>query len=260
MLGELFRNGQREHADRQDEELLRSKLDPARMPRHIAVIMDGNGRWAQRRALPRPAGHRAGIESLREITRNCRDLGIKMLTVYAFSTENWSRPKEEVSFLLRLLEEVLDREVNQLHANGVRVRIIGRRGALPTSLERRIEAAEELTRDNDKLSLNVGLNYGGRAEIVDAAKGLVRRARLGELSEDDVDEAAFSGLIYTPESPDLDLLIRTGGECRISNFLLWQMAYAEIWLTPVFWPDFRRIHLLEALHDYQQRDRRFGGL
>lgn len=260
MLGELFRNGPAARAVQANEEELLRALDPERLPQHIAVIMDGNGRWARGRAMPRPAGHRAGIESLRELTRNCADLGIRFLTVFAFSTENWSRPKDEVGFIFGLLDEVLDREIKSLHENGVKVQIIGRRGDLPTRLIRKIDEAEKLTAANQRLTLNVGFNYGGRAEIVDAAKHLVRQARLGHIHEDDVDEALITRSLYIPEIPDPDLLIRTGGECRISNFLLWQLAYAEIWLTPVYWPDFRRIHLLEALHDYQKRERRFGRL
>lgn len=261
MLGELFRSGQvAQNAVELDETEIQQALDPARLPRHIAVIMDGNGRWAKKRSLPRLAGHRAGIESLRELTRNCFELRVKFLTVYAFSTENWSRPKEEVGFLLKLLDESLDKEIRELHANGVRVRIIGRRNTLPPVLIKKIEQAEKLTESNVRLTLNVGFNYGGRAEIVDATKRLVEQARRGELHEDDVDEAALSAAMYTHSLPDPDLLIRTGGEYRISNFLLWQMAYSEIWVTPVCWPDFRRIHLLEALHDYQKRDRRFGRL
>lgn len=258
MLGELYRNAEPSHPTPEAE--LERALDPARLPRHVAVIMDGNGRWAKRRGLPRFAGHQAGIESLRELTRNCAELGIKVLTVYAFSTENWARPADEVRFLLKLLDEVLEREVERLHANGVRVQVIGRRDALSADLVAKIEQAEALTRENQTLTLNVGFNYGGRAEIVDAARRLVELARRGEIAPEDVDESLLAGLMYTRDLPDPDLLIRTGGDARISNFLLWQVAYAEIWLTPVCWPDFRRIHLLEALVDYQRRERRFGRL
>ncbi|HLS89916.1 MAG TPA: isoprenyl transferase [Limnochordia bacterium] len=258
MLKELFRNGSSREVDAPSEAQLAAMIEPAKLPRHIAVIMDGNGRWAQRRGLPRFAGHRQGIESLREITRACGELGIEILTVYAFSTENWERPKEEVNFLLNLLDEVLDRELPELHANGVRVRIIGRRSSLPPSLVEKIEAAERLTVANDKLILNVGFNYGGRAEIVDVVKRAVAKARRGDLVEDDIDEEWLSREMYTGGMADPDLLIRTGGESRISNFLLWQLAYAEIWFTPVYWPEFRRVHLLQALVDYQQRERRFG--
>lgn len=262
MLGGLFQSGQparptRNSLEPEAVDTLQT-LDSSRLPKHVAVIMDGNGRWAKGRAMPRLAGHRAGVESLRELTRTCFELKIKFLTVFAFSTENWSRPKDEVNFLLRLLYEVLDKEVNELHANGVRIRVIGRRTALPSTLIQKIEQAEQLTEGNKRLTLNVGFNYGGRAEIVDATKRLVELARLGKIHEDDIDEEFLSQCMYTTESPDPDLLIRTGGEWRISNFLLWQLAYAEIWVTPVYWPDFRRTHLLEALHEYQKRDRRFG--
>lgn len=258
MLKELFRNGQSRDFKIPSESKLLEMIHPARLPRHVAVIMDGNGRWARRRGLPRLAGHRQGVESLREVTRACGELGIEILTVFAFSTENWERPKEEVNYLLGLLDEVLERELPELHANGVRVRIIGRRSTLPPSLVQKIEAAEAKTAENRNLVLNVGFNYGGRAEIVDAVKWAVAQARLGKLDEAEIDEAWLSQAMYTRGMADPDLLIRTGGEARVSNFLLWQLAYAEIWFTPVFWPDFRRIHLLQAIVDYQQRERRFG--
>lgn len=258
MLTELSKNGQgSESADLSEEELA-AKLHPDRMPRHLAVIMDGNGRWATRRGLPRPAGHRAGIESFRQLTLACAELNIEVLTVYAFSTENWDRPAEEVSFLFDLLEETLDRYLDELHENGVKVRAIGRRAGLPPKLAKRIASAEEITSKNDRLTLNVGLNYGGRAEIVDAAKRAIELALEGKLRTEDVTEPLFGSLMYTGDLPDPDLLIRTGGEHRVSNFLLWQLAYAELWVTPVYWPDFRRIHLLQALVDFQKRDRRFG--
>lgn len=241
-----------------DVEELEKLLDPARLPRHVAMIMDGNGRWAKMRGMPRFAGHKAGVDTLRLQTRVCRELGIEVLTVYAFSTENWARPKEEISFLLRLFHDTLDREIQELHANRVRVRVIGRRDRFGKALLAKIEACEELTRNNDRLLLNVGFNYGGRAEIVDAAKAMVARARRGELSEDEVCEELFSDFMYTAGVPDPDLVIRTGGESRISNFLLWQSAYAEIWFTPVYWPDFDRRHFLAALVEYQRRERRFG--
>ena len=241
-----------------NEAELAAKLLPDRMPRHLAVIMDGNGRWAMRRGLPRPAGHRAGIESFRELTRACAELNIEVLTVFAFSTENWDRPAEEVSFLFELLEETIDRYLDELNENGVRMRAIGRRAGLPPRLAERIANAEEITSKNTRLTLNVGLNYGGRAEIVDAAKRAIELALEGRLRVEDVTEQFFAGLMYTGDLPDPDLLIRTGGEHRVSNFLLWQLAYAELWVTPVYWPDFRRVHLLQALVDFQQRDRRFG--
>jgi len=258
MLKELFQNGYSRDSAAPTEEELRRMIQPGRLPRHIAIIMDGNGRWAMRRGLPRLAGHRQGVEALRETTRACGELGIEILTVYAFSTENWERPKEEVDYLFGLLDEMLDKELPELHANGVRVRVIGRRTSLSPALVKKIEHAEALTAANDKLMLNVGFNYGGRAEIVDAAKRAVALAREGRLHEDEVDEAWFSQAMYTGGIPDPDLLIRTGGESRVSNFLLWQLAYAEIWFTRVCWPDFSRRHLLEAIVDFQRRERKFG--
>jgi len=234
-------------------------IDPTRMPRHIAIIMDGNGRWATQRGMPRLVGHRYGIESLREVVKACIDLGVQILTVYAFSTENWGRPQEEVKFILGLLEQVIDNEVGDLHQRGVQIRLIGRRTGLTPELERKIVASENLTRGNDRLILNVCFNYGGRAEIVDAVNRALQMARRGELGPDEeMTESLFSELVYTRGLPDPDLLIRTGGESRISNFLLWQVAYAEIWLTQVRWPDFRREHLLHAIADFQRRERRFG--
>lgn len=258
MLKELFRNGQLREVEIASEAELLEMIQPARLPTHVAIIMDGNGRWARRRGLPRVAGHRQGVESLREITRACGELGVKILTIFAFSTENWNRPQEEVNYLLRLLDEVLEKELPELHANGVRVKVLGRRSSLPGTLVEKIEAAEAQTALNDKLLLNVGFNYGGRAEIVDAVKLAVAKARRGELTEDDIDEAWLSRAMYTGGIADPDLLIRTGGDARVSNFLLWQLAYTEIWFTPVYWPDFRRVHLLQAIVDYQRRERRFG--
>ncbi|MBI4054601.1 MAG: isoprenyl transferase [Elusimicrobia bacterium] len=229
-------------------------LDPQRLPRHIAVIMDGNGRWAQERHLPRLAGHRAGVESVREAVRTCARLGIPVLTLYAFSTENWKRPPEEIQELMRLLGYVLDREVEELHANGVRLKTIGRIAELPEFVQTKLRAAAERLKDNSALLLNLALNYGGRQEILDAVCA-ARDAGLETL-----DEAALSRHLYTAGLPDPDLLIRTSGEMRLSNFLLWQIAYAELYVTPVHWPDFRRKDLLEAIAQYQRRCRRFGGV
>lgn len=258
MLKEIFRNGHLRETENASEAKLLEMIEPERLPKHIAVIMDGNGRWARRRGLPRVAGYRHGVESLREITRACAEIGVQILTIFAFSTENWNRPQEEVNYLLNLLDEVLDRELPELHANGVRVKILGRRSDLSDALVQKLETAEARTASNRKLLLNVGFNYGGRAEIVDAVKAAVAKARRGELTEDEIDEAWLSRAMYTGGIADPDLLIRTGGDSRVSNFLLWQMAYTEIWFTPVFWPDFRRIHLLQAIVDYQRRERRFG--
>ncbi|WP_324667555.1 isoprenyl transferase [Geochorda subterranea] len=243
---------------RRDEQRVLAELDPARIPRHVAIIMDGNGRWALRRGLHRTAGHRAGVKSLREAVRTCAKLGVEVLTVYAFSTENWQRPASEVQTLMELLVEVLHQEIDELDEAGIRVQVIGRLDPLPAEVVRQVREAEARTRFNRHMVLNVALNYGGRAEIVDAARRLAEEASAGRIRPEEIDESLFARHLYTAELPDPDLLIRTGGEFRVSNFLLWQLAYAELWVTPVFWPDFRRIHLLQAIVDYQRRHRRFG--
>ncbi|MDR1726486.1 MAG: isoprenyl transferase [Acidobacteriota bacterium] len=242
-----------------EEVALLESLDAGRLPRHIAVIMDGNGRWAGQRMLPRVMGHRAGIDSVREIVEDTRRLGIGALTLYAFSTENWKRPKAEVRTLMRLLKEFIRKEMRRVHENNIRFQAIGRVRELDESVQGELRRFEELTAGNTGMVLNVALNYSGRAELTDACNRLIaERARAGDASE--VDEDAIAGALYTAGLPDPDLLIRTSGEVRISNFLLWQIAYAEIYITPTFWPDFRRRHLLEALVEYQRRDRRYGGI
>ncbi|MDN5346679.1 MAG: undecaprenyl diphosphate synthase [Clostridia bacterium] len=235
-------------------------LDKGRLPRHVAIIMDGNGRWAQKRGLPRIFGHRAGVESLREIVKACIELGIPILTVYAFSTENWKRPQSEVEGLMELLVEYLQKEIGELKAEGVQVRAIGRLQDLPAAARSELAKAVTLTASNQRLILNLALNYGGRAELVDAFKGLALEVQAGRLDITQIDENTISGFLYTSGLPDPDLLIRPAGEMRLSNFLLWQMAYTELWVTDVLWPDFRREHLIAALKDYQGRERRFGGL
>jgi undecaprenyl diphosphate synthase len=233
-------------------------ITPERVPRHVAIIMDGNGRWAVERGLERNAGHRAGIESVRDVVRACGDLGVKYLTLYAFSIENWNRPKEEVGELMRLLEAYLEEELEEAMENGVRVRSIGRLDRLPPSTRDAVTTAVERTRDNTELDLIFALSYGGRTEIVDAARRLIRDAELGKVDPDGLDEKIFASYLYEPDVPDPDLLIRTGNESRVSNFLLWQIAYAEIYTTEMMWPDFRREHLEAAILDYQARERRFG--
>jgi undecaprenyl diphosphate synthase len=235
-------------------------LDPARLPRHVAVIMDGNGRWARKRGLPRVAGHQRAMESVRAVVKGCSSLGIPYLTLYAFSTENWRRPKAEVGFLMRLLATYLRKELADLHANGVRVRGIGDLAGLPEACQRELAAAAKRTARNRGLTLNLAVNYGGRQEILAAARQAMRLARNGKLSPAELDEQAFGSLLATAGAPDPDLLIRTSGEMRLSNFLLWQAAYAEIYVTPVLWPDFGRPQLIEALRDYQGRERRFGDI
>jgi undecaprenyl diphosphate synthase len=228
------------------------------IPRHVAIIMDGNGRWAESRGLTRVEGHRAGLDSCREVLRSASDLGIEYLTLYAFSLENWNRPKAEVRELMHLLETYLDEEIEEVDRNGGRVLTIGRNDRLPPSVRARVEAASERTKDNRAMTILFALSYSGRAEIVDAAKQLARAAAAGRIDPDRIDEKTFASYLYAPEVPDPDLLIRTGAEQRVSNFLLWQIAYTEIYTTTVMWPDFRRKHLVEAILDYQKRERRFG--
>ncbi|MGC8873917.1 MAG: isoprenyl transferase [Chloroflexia bacterium] len=234
----------------------KKESEGANRPRHIAIIMDGNGRWAHKRGLPRLAGHRAGTENIRRIVQACVEEGIEVLTLYAFSTENWRRPQEEVQGLLGLLNEVIERETDELHRNGVRVCHIGRLEGLPEPLQAKIRWAVERTRDNTRMILNVAFNYGGRAEIVDAC----RRAIAAGLAPEEVTEERFASFLYTAGCPDPDLVIRTAGEMRLSNFLIWQSAYSEFYSTPVLWPDFGKEDLQAAIQAYGQRIRKFGGL
>ncbi len=232
-------------------------IDPNGVPGHIGVVMDGNGRWAQKRGLPRTEGHAAGEEALFDAVEGALDLGVKWLTVYAFSTENWRRPADEVRFLMHVNESVLTRRRDEFHAQGVRIRVVGRRDwRVPRRLLRRMAETEELTRRNKGMTLTVAFNYGGRAEIVDAVRALVATG----VPADKIDEKAIRRHLYDPEMPDPDLMIRTSGEHRISNFLLWELAYSELVFTEVLWPDFRREHLRDAVREYQRRERRFGGV
>ena len=241
--------------------MLPSDLDPARIPRHVAVVMDGNGRWARQRGLKRTQGHEAGEEALFEAVEAALELGIGYLTVYAFSTENWRRPIDEVRFLMNFNESILLRRRQELHERGVRIRFTGRRGGrVPGRVLRRMSESEELTRRNRTMSLIIALNYGGRAELADAARAIALEAAGGRLDADKVDERVLARHLYLPDVPDPDLLVRTSGEYRLSNYLLWQLAYAELYFTDVLWPDFKREHLYEAVKTYQTRDRRFGGL
>ena len=243
-----------------DWELVRA-IDPARLPAHIAIIMDGNGRWAGCRRLPRVAGHQAGVASVRATVENCARMGIKVLTLYAFSVENWKRPRAEVETLWRLLRYYLRQELPDLQKNDVRLQAIGRLEALPEPVRRELEFAVDATAANRGLLVNLAINYGGRAEIVDAVNTILEMARLdGSLASLRLDEESISANLYANACPDPDLLIRTSGEMRISNFLLWQIAYAELYVTGTLWPDFRRRDLLEAILEYQKRDRRYGGL
>ncbi len=240
-----------------EEESLVKQLDFSRLPRHVAVIMDGNGRWARRRKLPRAEGHRAGAQSVREVVETCARLGIKFLTLYAFSKENWKRPKKEVTTLWHLLGDYLKKEDKVLVKNELCLKVIGQREAIPASTRRELERVEELTKTNARLTIILALNYGGRDEIVDAVKKIIKDERA---DINNLDENKFSQYLYTAQIPDPDLLIRTSGELRVSNFLLWQIAYSEIWITTELWPDFRKKHLLQALVDYQKRERRFGDI
>ena len=235
-------------------------LDLARLPRHVAVIMDGNGRWAKQRHLPRVEGHRAGAAAVRDTVETAARLGLDALTLYAFSTENWKRPKAEVSTLFTLLKEYLRREFRTLAENDIRFRVMGRPDGLDATVRSALDLALEATAGCRGMVFSVALNYSGRAEIADAARRLARDAVEGRIAPEAIDEDAVARRLYTADLPDPDLLIRTSGEMRISNFLLWQIAYAEIHVTPVLWPDFRCRHFLEALVDYQRRERRYGGV
>lgn len=231
---------------------------PEPLPQHVAIIMDGNGRWAEGQSLPRLEGHRQGHQSVRVIVRMASDIGLKALTLYVFSSENWKRPSDEVEGIMFMIEQVARAEIEELHRKEVRVRAIGRLWELPTSLQRELERERELTAANAGLKLNLAINYGGRAEIVDAARRLAQLSTQGELRPEQITEELFRSFLYCPDLPDPDLLIRTGGEIRVSNFLLWQSAYSELYVTPVLWPDFREKEFLEALEEYARRERRFG--
>jgi undecaprenyl diphosphate synthase len=256
---ELLSTGSREEAR------LLEQIDLHRLPHHIAIIMDGNGRWAGRRHLPRIAGHRAGVQSARMIIETCARLHIPALTLYAFSMENWRRPKAEIDFLMRLLREYLRKELPVIHRNNIRLRVIGRADQLPQAVIDDVERGMQHTAQNTGMRLNVALNYGGRAELVDAFNAILQGVRSNGVHKNGfdsfrVDEQMISDHLYTAGVPDPDLLIRTSGEMRVSNFLLWQIAYAEIYVTETLWPDFRCAELYEALIDYQKRERRYGGL
>ncbi len=230
------------------------------MPAHVAVIMDGNGRWATRRGLPRVAGHREGVKAARALVRAADAVGLRFLTLYAFSTENWSRPEDEVTTLMRLLEESIYRELPELMERNVRLRVIGRPTGVPLPLRRGIDHVVRETRANTGLTLLMAFNYGGRDELLDAFRALAERVRVGELTPADISEAHVNQALYTDGVPDPDLLIRTSGEMRISNFLLWQIAYTELWMTPTLWPDFGASDLYRAVAEFQRRTRRFGGV
>ncbi|MCM3110121.1 isoprenyl transferase [Lederbergia lenta] len=230
------------------------------LPNHIAIIMDGNGRWAKKRALPRIAGHHEGMKVVKKITKLANRLGIKTLTLYAFSTENWKRPKQEVDYLMKLPEEFLSSFLPELNEENVQVCMMGYKEQLPLSTRNAVDKAIETTKDNTGLKLNFALNYGSRSEIIDAIKDISNDLKNGEITETDLNEDLFSSYLMTKELPEPDLLIRTSGELRLSNFMLWQLAYTELWFTDVLWPDFSEGHLLEAIEAFQSRSRRYGGI
>lgn len=240
------------------EELLVRRIDFARLPRHVAIIMDGNGRWAKARSRPRVEGHRAGVAAVRETVETAARLGLEVLTLYAFSVENWKRPRFEIWTLMNLLKEYIRQELDRMVENGIRCQPIGRWRELDPSVVRELERAVEATRDCTRMTLNIALNYSGRCEIVDACRRIVSDWAAGKRA--DIDEETLDRYLYTSGLPDPDLLIRTSGELRVSNFLLWQIAYSEIWVTPTLWPDFGRTELYQAIAEYQTRARRFGGV
>ncbi len=231
-------------------------LNRDHLPRHIAIIMDGNGRWANKRGLPRLAGHRAGTENIRSLVTECAEIGIPYLTLYAFSTENWSRPSAEVEGLMRILSDFIDRETNELHRQGVHLRHLGRLEGISPTLRQKVEYALNLMHDNTRLTLAIAFNYGGRSDIVHAVRALIAKG----VSATEINEQAVAAHLSTAGMPDPDLIIRTSGEWRLSNFLVWETAYSEYWTTPIFWPEFRPEHLRQALRDYSNRERRFGGV
>ena len=235
-------------------------VDFENLPQHIGIIMDGNGRWAKKRGLPRTSGHAAGAKTFEKIVEDAGNIGIKVVTVYAFSTENWSRPKDEVSALMALLEDYLDNGLKRLAGRNVKVHFIGDTSAFSETFQKKLCDFEKATRDNDGLLLNVALNYGSRAEITNAVKNIAKGIEAGQLSHNDITEDLISSHLYTKNQPDPDLIIRPSGECRLSNFMMWQSSYSELWFSNCLWPDFTKEHLLKAILEYQKRNRRFGGV
>ncbi|MCP3900479.1 MAG: isoprenyl transferase [Desulfobacteraceae bacterium] len=233
-------------------------IDPSKLPDHVAIIMDGNGRWAKKKLLNRVLGHEKGAETVREVVTVCRELEIKVLTLYAFSTENWSRPEKEVNTLMKLLRKFIQSEKDELHKKNIRLNVIGQKERLPQDVQNELDLAIEKTKDNTKMILNLALSYGAREEITQAVRQIADGAKQGEIVPEDINEEMFSKYLYTSGIPDPDLLIRTSGEMRVSNFLLWQIAYSELFITKTLWPDFNRDEFINILRDYQKRDRRFG--
>ncbi len=239
---------------------LKSQIDMSNLPNHIAIIMDGNGRWAKERQKPRNYGHQIGVERVKEVVEVAGNIGIKHLTLYAFSTENWKRPKNEIEGLMKLLVLYINHELNKIHKNNVVVKVLGDITKLPDTPRKEVEKAIERTKNNTGMILNIGLNYGGRDDIIYGIKNLLREVKMGKMDIDDLDEETFSNYLYTKGQPDPDLLIRPSGELRISNFLLYQIAYTEFWFSDIYWPDFREENFYQAIIDYQNRERRFGGI
>lgn len=246
--------------NKRKKQKLEKSIDKDNIPKHIAIIMDGNGRWAKQRKLPRTMGHKAGVETIRRVIKESHVLGIKYLTLYAFSTENWKRPDDEVSALMKLLVDYLRSELAELNKNEVVIRVLGDVKKLPKDAQKEIIEAIEVTKNNKGIVLNIAFNYGGRDEIIRATKLVAKEVKNGNLDIEDIDENIFEKYLYTNGTPDPDLIIRPSGEQRISNFLLWQCAYSEFWYSNVCWPDFKEEHLYEAIYDYQNRDRRYGGV
>jgi len=234
-------------------------IENKKLLQHLAIIMDGNGRWAKERGLPRSAGHKEGVKAVKRVISNCIDLNIPILTLFAFSTENWKRPKNEVFYLIKLFKKAINREKENLIKNNIRINFLGRLKDLPDSIIKLMNEVAELTKKNNKLILNIAINYGGRAEIVDAINSIIPMVYEKKIKIEDINENTVRDNLYTHGFPDPDLLIRTAGEMRISNFMIWQIAYAEFWVTPVYWPDFDKINLIEAIKDFQKRVRKFGG-
>lgn len=241
-------------------EKLKSKIDFNNIPEHVAIIMDGNGRWAKKRFLPRTAGHSEGMKRVVDIVEFSEELNIKYLSLYAFSTENWKRPKEEIAGLMKILIQYIETELEKIHKNNVKIQTMGDLYKLPKAPREEVERAVELTKNNTKMVLNIGLNYGGRDEIVRGIKNILEDVKMGNISEEDINTETFSNYLYTKDLPEPDLLIRPSGEQRLSNFMLYQMAYTEFWFSDVLWPDFREEDLCKAIIDYQKRNRRFGGI
>jgi len=257
MLGKITKWMQGKESTAGNEEI---ELDPKLIPEHVAIIMDGNGRWAKKRGLPRVAGHRAGMKAVKEVTRAANDIGIKVLTLYAFSTENWKRPKDEVDYLMKLPQEYILTELDELIEQNVQVRMLGNPDQLPTFTIQAVLEAKERTKLNTGLILNFALNYGSRDEIVHAIQQLAGDVKNGQVDIEDISEEIFNRYLYTNGLPDPDLLIRTSGEVRLSNFMLWQLAYAEMYFSEVYWPDFTKQELWKAIYNYQHRNRRYGAV